>query len=650
LALIFLCLSAAVLRTAFASGTLPEFAYREINLTVAAADGKPVTGAAIYGFCPELNLVWPRRDREFEKRNDVLWDESFLGRTDANGRAKAVLPPGKWGFFAVGRGPGSNGTIVAAWTDFRARTNGEEIRLAPTLSRHWTLCSAEGAELEPKRIFLKPDNYPAWIPIDAKSAAQVEITAGGFQMWAAGDAQANHPGFALGWGALSEKTASGKLLAGKAALVQCKGGVGQARLFWYCQGNFGLEGELNLCHDANVWMTGGTFTLAYRHPVTRGLSGFFVGQSYELRPGGSTSLSMGNALSPGLDVAVSARKKDGHILLEAQLYLVDANGHLLAGLRDEADHPVKLEAAVNCNSRRFAAHSAVRASKSAEGDEPEPLLAGKFEETAFVADLGKLKPEGEPAWEFTAPTGGLAPLRLAKSERLQVASGTFKTDVPRVIERAAQNLLAQLEALASDMDQVAGRKRRVENTKLTMVPGRGGAVSAHNGSGTTIGCSLMFYDTPRLGHTLVHELGHNYGFHHGGLHETVVEVCRCAGGAQLSQQPAKWQFLDRMNGLASPAVPSPNYPNTGLYLYCYAQGGMKFLHFMTAHEYAVTARLLQQDYTNDEATAALLGLALDRDMTLICGNYGLSVTTERVGQAAQAARELLGSRIDEPKP
>src|SRR5580658_5823096 len=43
---------------------LPEFAYRAINVQCVQADGRPVSNACIYGFCRELNVIWPRKDRE----------------------------------------------------------------------------------------------------------------------------------------------------------------------------------------------------------------------------------------------------------------------------------------------------------------------------------------------------------------------------------------------------------------------------------------------------------------------------------------------------------------------------------------------------------------------------------------------------------
>jgi len=121
--------------------------------------------------------------------------------------------------------------------------------------------------------------------------------------------------------------------------------------------------------------------------------------------------------------------------------------------------------------------------------------------------------------------------------------------VPQDLLPHARNVLAQIEMLAAAIDNASGRRRKVEPTVITVDPARAGAKAAHNGSALSIGSVLLFDDDPISAHTIVHELGHDYGFHHGGLHETVVEVSRCAGADQITQQPAKWMFLDRMNGI-----------------------------------------------------------------------------------------------------
>ena len=112
---------------------------------------------------------------------------------------------------------------------------------------------------------------------------------------------------------------------------------------------------------------------------------------------------------------------------------------------------------------------------------------------------------------------------------VEIASNTFKTTVPKVLERPARNLLAQMESLAREMEAVSGRKRERSLTTIKIIPGRSGASAAHNGDGINIGTRPLFANMPTLDHTVVHELAHNYRFYHGGLMELVVEICSLRG-------------------------------------------------------------------------------------------------------------------------
>ncbi len=624
----------------FAAG-LPEFAYREVTLKVLRKDGKPVAGALVYGWCRELKLIWrPGRDHELRGRDDVLWTESYLGKTDSDGSVKATVPPGRWGFFAAGKM--ESGGVIAAWTDFRERTAGETVRLAATDERHWSLCLEDGTALKVNRIFLKPEGFPIWIPagVDgASGAVQIEFGAGQFQMWASGDAAADHAGFAMGWGTLSENVADGKVRAvGSPGWVQCKGGKGGDLLHWFFRGDFGLEGDVGLCKDAKVLLTPGSFALSYRRAITSALAGEFVGESYDVRQGNAVLLKMETPLDVGLDQGLTETGRSGQFKLIGQLYLVDGNGHILSGLFDGLNKPVSLGAAVTLNGKQYAARQMLHEVDMPVADEQELSMDAPVP-MKFEANVGAIDSDAGAQWDFAAPAGVMPAARLARSELITVNSATFKMDVPRVIAADAQNLLGQADLLAQLMQDVSGRKRRVEPTNITIDARRLGAVSAHNGSQITMGCALFFDDVPVLGHTFVHELGHNFAFIHGGLHETVVEVCRCGGGEQISGQLSKWMFMDRMNGMARKESPYP-YPNVGLYLYCYSQGGMRFLRFMSVNEYAVIAKLEKQGYTKDEVTTALLGLALGRDMTRICIEYGLDVTPDRVMEATRVGRVL----------
>jgi hypothetical protein len=119
--------------------------------------------------------------------------------------------------------------------------------------------------------------------------------------------------------------------------------------------------------------------------------------------------------------------------------------------------------------------------------------------------------------------------------------------------------------------------------------------------------------------------------------ETVVEVCRSAGGDQISQQPAKWLFLDLMNGVPRQ---KRGYPNIGLCLYCYAQHGPAFLRFATLNEPILLKKMTTEGYSVDEVTYAVCSLAMDRDMWDICRKWGLTITADRMARALREARSL----------
>src|SRR5262245_29770069 len=87
---------------ATAGEVLPEFAYQEFTIRFVHADGTPVAGASVYGFCREFNLIWPRND-EFPEKMSPLWRPSFVATTDKHGSAAVKVPAGRWGFFAAGR-------------------------------------------------------------------------------------------------------------------------------------------------------------------------------------------------------------------------------------------------------------------------------------------------------------------------------------------------------------------------------------------------------------------------------------------------------------------------------------------------------------------------------------------------------------------
>lgn len=611
-----------------AAQPLPEFAFRQFTLAVAQADGRPAAGVAVYGWCPELNLLWPRRDKELEGRNDLLWHESYLGRTGADGSVQVVVPRGKWGFFAAGRIAGG---VLAAWGDFRERAAGETVRLAPQVRKQWSLAAA-GEVLTPKRLFVRAERFPVWIPVNTAAgsgALRVELGPGQMQLWAEGDGSLQKCGFVLRWNPVDDQTPDGQLVApGPLATIATQGGGGRALLSWARLGEFGVEGSLLASDPARFRFTPGAFSLAYRRPLGGGLMGDFVGHLESLTPAAQQTLSFEGPLAAGLDQELAKPDKKGQRKLVARLYLVDSNGHLLGDLATVAGRRFEFPASVSVAGRRYpAGHGRSQSELSDQGE---------FGPTFFEARVGALASAEGAVWEFEAPAGLLPQARMQSSELVDVTTQSYTTRVPRVLVPHARNILDQAELLMQHMESVSGRKRRRASTILYVKPGRSGAYATHGGAALGIGSKIFFSDNIMARHDMAHETGHNLDFFHGGLQETVVELTRCFGAAQVSQQPAKWMFIDRMNGVPRKEI---LYPNIGLYLCCYAQGGEPFLQFMLKNDKRLTDKLTGTGFTTDEATAALCNLALNRDRVALCAAYGLKVSTERVAEASAAAQQ-----------
>ena len=638
----------AVTTNVLSAAPLPQFAYRDVTLHVACPDGAPVAAAAIYGFCKDLNLIWPRRDHEVRDRNDILWQDSFLGKTGNDGNVKATLPPGHWRFFAAGTT--TDGSIIAVWTDAHEPIAGETIPISATATKHWSFCASNQLALTPRRLLVRAQQSPVWMPVQVPATAnpasyQMELSLGAFDCWIADDATTpTHPGFALALPGLSSQTPDGRLtVAGPAnALVAFKGGKGQSVLSWARPSQFGLEGEITLCDGARVLLSAGDYFLSYRRPIASGLTASFVAQRYKLQAGQAGSLDLDSPLTAGVDENFKVGKK-AQAQLFGQLYMADANGHLLGSLLDASHQPVRFDATVTVGGARYPTHSALHGPHKSQASEPgeeieeddsEGLAPSPFAPSYLqmlfpVSHISMVAGVAARAsWEFILPPGLLTQATLTRQAPVPVSSSCFTMKVPSVLQRQAGNLLMQGDGMIHAMEQVAGHGRsKYSLTEIILAASMGGASSGHNGMRTTIPPRLFYSDQPFSAHTIVHETAHNFGYNHGGLMESIVEATRCFGADQITQQPAKWLFLDRMNGL--PTHPEKPYPNVGLYLYAYALGGASMLRSLAVNEPPIMNRLSKENVSKDDITADLLTVATGRDFAAICTNYGLTLMSSQ---------------------
>ncbi len=605
--------------SALGGSALPQFAYRTFTVRVLDVEGKPVGGAAIYGFCRELNLIWPRREEDESDRNGIVWQESFLDKTGDDGTAKVTIPSGAWGFFAVGN---AGESVVAAWSDFRERSAGETVTIAPAATKHWTLGNT------PNELFFKPQNFPVWIPARC-SAMNVQLSGGPVRMWASG----RSPGFALDLGTLSTSTPDGELrLSLKPAAIQISGGQGGARLVWNRYHNFGLEGEIEVAKGETVSLSPGAWILGYRRSIDNDMTGIFAGQFYSLGESRTISLQFDSSISAALshDISRDIDSKGNH-KLEARLYLVDGNGHLLTEVVDSSEKPMPFDASVTIGGTVYSApHTRVPRTKAQKSIENQTLV---------TANIGKLGSDQGAVWKFVSPPNILAEPTITEAPDVAVSSETFRMQVPQILVPRAKSVLTQCDLLAQAIERASGRVRKHTPTNIILHAGSG-ASAGHNGERMTCGSELLFSDAVFDRHFFLHELAHDFGFNHGGTMESVVELARCGENPLVSQQCVKWMFFDRMNGIDRKEI---DYHNSPLYFYLYSQGGSRFLSFMSANEQTVSHKLEKDGFTDDEFAVALCSLAMQKDVSPICARYGLDATSERVAQAAKAAKPLCRS-------
>ena len=376
----------------------------------------------------------------------------------------------------------------------------------------------------------------------------------------------------LDFGTLSNKTADGRINANsKTVTIACQGAHGSAKVQWSRYQHYGLEGEIALTDAGKVLITPGEFTVGYERPLTGGLTGVFSGRSFNSAAGESIALNFDTPLAAALDQDLATENKRGDRKLDGRLYVTDGNGQLLSEVLDADRKPVPFSANVTVNGQHLPApmvHVGARF--------PEKILQNR---TVVSANVGTMQSCENVVWEFTSPPGLLAQPTLAANDAsadVTVSSATFRTDVPSILAAQAKDVLAQADRIASVMDQVAGHPRRHTPTQIVIHP-EPGASAGHNGERMVLGSEILFAGAIFDRHPFSHELGHNYGYHHGGLMETVVEISRCYPNPMISQQPVKWMFFDRMNGHPFKEI---GYTNSGLYFYFYSRGGNDFLRFM----------------------------------------------------------------------
>ncbi len=292
------------------SESLPEFAYRNIRIGLNTLQGKPVSGARIYGYCSNFHLIWPStaqtgkgKDR---RQDDFPWLETYFGKTGPDGTIIARVPPGRWAFFACGCWPNTGRVkkIVAAWSDYVEPVPDSQIILRPTVKKNWSFEASGTKPLSHNRFFLKPDHLPIWIPVEAPLPPQVmfEIPEKGqMDLWGQGNSDRVNPAFALCWGKFNSKTPDGMRQPVDApATLTLRGGRGRTSLFWFLHRQYGLTGRIRLGKLETALLSPGEYSLGYTCPLNQSFLAEFVPKYCQIQGEKKYSFDVDTKLTAGL--------------------------------------------------------------------------------------------------------------------------------------------------------------------------------------------------------------------------------------------------------------------------------------------------------------------------------------------------------------
>jgi hypothetical protein len=569
-----LLLPAALLVSVFAASAtaaevLDEFAYRKIRVEVVDNDGRPLRGASVYGYCRDMHLLWPRINGN---QYSQPWHESYLGNTDKAGVLAGQVPSGRWAFAACGLSAKKH--VVAGWTDFEPLPGHGQVRIQPKVMRSWSFRVTSTGQswdslVRHQILFLRPTHLPIFIPVSIPSQDVITFEfpdSASFELWGQGAGRARTPAFVLNWGQIDSKMSDGeRKLPGQVAILNFEGRRGRASLSWSRPWDHSLTGTVPIIIPSKILLSPGAYCLGYRWPFGSRTADF-VARRYDLSGGDEKTLRFDRKLKGGLSV----QKESTRVL--GRLFVVDENGHLLRRVLSVDDKPLPFDGWVVTETGRYKARQT----------SPGELL---FEVVgADDADKGK--------WRIAVPLPSLYRQTFQAVEGKIIHSRHFRMNIPLVLEDVAANHLAQLDELEDRLRAVSGRrKRRHAETRMKVYVHRRGSSATHDGAYIRIGAKIFFRDLPAMSHDFIHELTHNFSLTHGGLLEMIVEASRFMGPEILSGQASKWLFIDRMNGIKKR---ERWYPHTGFYLYCYSQGGPRFLRFMAANEISTRPKLGKQ--------------------------------------------------------
>ena len=96
---VFVCSTLLLMDTLSRAEPMPEFHLYSGSIRVSDISGHPVKGVAVYGYCEDLHLIWPRTP---DNQYTLAWKQDYFARSDEKGEVQTEVPRGEWTFVAVG--------------------------------------------------------------------------------------------------------------------------------------------------------------------------------------------------------------------------------------------------------------------------------------------------------------------------------------------------------------------------------------------------------------------------------------------------------------------------------------------------------------------------------------------------------------------
>lgn len=586
---------------------LKEFQLCNGSIKVTDITGKPVKDVAVYGYCKELDLLWPRTP---DNQYSLAWGQEFFARTNDEGTVRAEVPNGKWFFCAVGHI--ENNTILA--TDLLTEITAD---FSLTLSPELTIKSTYGLSPEShpntdcvlSKLFITHSPVPLYVQVPVGEMEEIvfqTMRTLPFGIWGQGSTGDKSTVGVFDFGKLKEgrnrpESLNQILFDGDKDL--------SFDLKWTRRWRDGLADSVKINAGQRFSISNGKFSIGYKRQVGD-LWCDFVSKYCNFSGQGKEILK----INDNLRIDIWTQQKDEKSLV--QLFAVDDNGFHIKQFYNNDGNQLKFDAMMKQGTQVLKSASYPR-------------------DMSFVFEDFKLT--GKETWNFSIPLVAFKDKWFAKTPFVEPSGRFFTMKVPADLTSYAVNYLEQLDDISKRMQLVSGRKKQVSRTQLILnIESR--TTGEVHGKNIATANHVFFRDFPIQRHSFPHEMAHNFGFLHGGLQEAVVDIVRSDSEFIIYGQESKWLFIDRMNDRNRK---ESWYPYTAIYMWGYSRGGQRFLHLLSKFEPSLLKEGETKGFSKEEIIGPMFCVFLKRDMFEISSKYGLCKDKSRYDEALKLIKGYL---------